>query len=103
MDLFYSGSPEGIKDLESILSPELVFRGPLYAYDSAREYIDALLSDPPVGMTFEIVESVASENAACLIYEFKKHSVTATMAQFFEVRDGLITKIILVFETEQFL
>ncbi len=102
MDLFYGGSREGIRELELILAPDLAFHGPYRAFGSAREYIDALLTSPPAGMTFEIVASFASEDAACLVYDFHKAGVTTTMAQYFQVRNGLIAKIILVFDTSAF-
>lgn len=102
MDLFYSGSPDAILELESSLSPDSVFRGPFHEYGSAREYIDALLADPPVGMQYNIIGSVDADDAACLIYDFQKGAIKTTMAQYFELREGLIVKIILVFDTSAF-
>ncbi len=102
MHLFYSGSRDGITELESILSPDLHFQGPLYVCGSAREYIEALLADPPLEMSFRVIRSFESKDAACLIYDFQKRAIQTTMAQYFELRDGLITKIILVFDTSVF-
>ena len=102
MELFFSGSKEDIARLESILAPDLTFQGPFLQSETAREYIEALLADPPRGMTFEILEAIESDTSSCLIYDLQKEGVTTTIAQYFGLRDGVIAKIILVFDTSAF-
>ncbi|MFQ5598120.1 MAG: nuclear transport factor 2 family protein [Nitrospiria bacterium] len=100
MDIFFSeDNPEQLKPL---LSGDFTFQGPFYTFDSPEDYIEALRSNPPQGMQYRIIRAYESESSACLIYRFIKPGVGTPMAQVFEVRDGRICKILLLFDTRPF-
>jgi len=49
MEIFYSG--KDIEKLTDLLAEDLSFRGQLFEFDSAEEYINSLKKDPPKGMS----------------------------------------------------
>jgi hypothetical protein len=100
MDIFFSG--EDFSELRHVLAPDLAFTGPFFSFDSAEDYIASLEADPPVECSYELLGSFEKESAACLVYRFAKPGVGTTMAQLFEVGDGRIRKILLVFDTAPF-
>lgn len=97
MDCFFGHSP--LHKMRSLLAEDLIFEGPLHRSCSARSYLEALDSDPPSDVHYEIEEVYESENSVCLIYQFSKPGVATRMAQTFEIRDGKICRIRLVFDT----
>ena len=92
-----------LDDLRAILAPDLEFRGPLFEFDSAAEYMAALESDPPDGFEFEMIRALEDGDAACLLYQFSKPGVSAVMAQLFETDGNRIVRIALVFDTARFI
>lgn len=98
LEIFYSGN--NLDRLKDILASDLSFTGPLYAFNSAADYVNALKSDPPGGMNYKIIKSFDDENSACIIYQFYKGNVSTQMAQLFEVKDEKINKINLIFDTK---
>jgi len=101
LDIFYGGG--AIDDLRAILADDLSFRGPFYRFDSAAAYIDALKSDPPEASSYQILASYEYDNSACLIYQFSKQAITTPMAQTFELVDGKIARILLIFDSAVFI
>ncbi|MHA1988712.1 MAG: nuclear transport factor 2 family protein [Promethearchaeota archaeon] len=97
MQIFYS--EKDVKELREISAKDLTFIGPLYKYNSAQDYINSLIEDPPGRTKYEIVKSFEDENSACLIYQFSKEGVSVPMAQMFEVENDKIKKINLIFDT----
>jgi len=100
MEIFYGEEP--IENLTEILSENLSFKGPLYEFSSSEEYIESLKSEPPVGLKYEMIEAYEKENSACLVYQFSKPGISTIMSQLFEITNGKISKIILVFDTGAF-
>jgi hypothetical protein len=100
MEIFFSG--ENIEELRHLFAEDLTFRGPLYEFNSAEDYIDSLKSDPPQGFAYEILSSFENSSSARLVYRFSKPGVSTLMAQLFEVSDDKISKIVLVFDTSAF-
>ena len=100
MEIFYSGND--LERLNDILAEDLSFIGPLYTFNSAEDYINSLLGDPPIGMRYEILKTFEDENSTCIIYQFYKGNVSSTMCQLFEVEDEKISKINLIFDTNAF-
>ncbi len=49
-----------------------------------------------------MIRSFEDKSGACLVYEFAKPGVCTPMTQLFEVRDGKISHILLVFDTGAF-
>ena len=56
LDIFKAGSP--FEQLESLFDPALRFRGPLFSFDDAKSYIEALESDPPRGIDYTLLTSL---------------------------------------------
>ena len=100
MEIFYGEEP--IDRLDEILSEKFSFNGPFHEFNSSAEYIDSLKLDPPVGLDYKIIEAYENENSACLIYQFSKQGMSTIMSQIFEVCNGKISKVILVFDTGAF-
>lgn len=98
--VFDSGN---LVQLHEILDENLLFEGPLFRGKNADEYINALLDSPPQNFQYKIIESFQSDHSACLIYEFKKLNKTAIMAQTFEISQDKISKIVLIFNTNDLL
>ena len=97
--IFKSGDFEG---LERLLADDLQFRGPLYNFDTANDYVNSLRADPPLGFDYEIIRTYVDNSSACLVYKFSKPGVTTTMVQTFETDNKKIKSILLVFDTSAF-
>ena len=101
MKIFYSG--KDLDDLYQLFSNEFSFKGPYFEFDSAEEYINSLKSDPPVDLEYSIIQSYENTTSACLVYQFLKSGVSIAMAQQFDVSNGKIDKILLIFDAGTFL
>lgn len=101
LDIFYH--EDNIELLRELLHYDLVFEGPMYEFTSADDYLESLKQDPPVGMDYRILKSFADDTGVCLFYEFSKneggHVIRTPMAQWFEIEQGKIRRIRLVFDT----
>ena len=96
---FFSGNISGLRH---VLAADLSFAGPFHSFHSAEAYLASLEADPPVGCSYEVLSTFETPSAVCLVYRFTKPGVSTTMAQVFEVADGKIRKIRLVFDTGAF-
>ena len=90
------------EELRNILADNFQFSGPFYNFDTADAYIDSLRTDPPVDFDYEIIKSYSDNLSACLIYKFSKPGVSTTMAQMFNITNGKIRSILLLFDTDTF-
>ncbi len=100
MEVFFA---EGDMDaLRPLLADDFRFEGPFYTYDSADAYIDALKADPPEGFAYTLIDAFEGASSACLIFEFTKPGIRVPMAQRFEMREGRITRVLLIFDTGVF-
>ena len=100
MEIFFSGKE--LDRLQGILHDDLKFRGPLYQFNSAREYIASLQADPPIDCSYKIFHAFEKENVVNLLYNFEKPGISAIMSQLFEVRDSKIINIVLIFDSAAF-
>ena len=100
MDIFYSGRE--LERLYAIMADGLRFEGPFFRFDSAHDYVASLLSDPPVGCEYQLLHAFEKGPLVNLIYEFSKPNIRTTMSQLFEVRDGKITSVRLIFDSGAF-
>ena len=100
MEIFFSG--ENIEELSHLFAKDFTFRGPLYEFNSAQDYINSLKSDPSRGFAYEIIGSFENRSSARLVYRLTNPGVSTLMAQLFEVSDDKISKIVLVFDTDAF-
>lgn len=88
--------------LYDIFAGELIFIGPFICSNTASEYINALKKDPPVNCSYEIIHQFEQQNKINVLYKFKSAEVEAWMSQLFEIEDGRIAKIILIFDSALF-
>ncbi|GJL79931.1 MAG: hypothetical protein NPINA01_29200 [Nitrospinaceae bacterium] len=100
MDIFFPG--ENLEKLRPLLADDFSFSGPFYQFDSAEDYIKSIEVDPPKEFQYKIIRSFEDDSSACLIYEFIKPGVSTPMAQWFEVKDGKISRILLIFDAGAF-
>ncbi len=91
-----------LEELRSVLTDDLQFRGPFFNFDSANAYIKSLRDDPPKDFEYKIIKRYSDDSSACLIYQFSKPNITTPMAQTFEVVNGKIKSILLIFDTRPF-
>jgi len=100
MQILFSGNDPNL--LKDILTDDCKFVGPFYKFNSAQDYIDSLIKDPPINFKCKIVKSFEDDNSACLIYKFTKPGISTTMTQLFEVSGNKISSIQLIFDTKPF-
>lgn len=100
MNSFFGQAP--IDEMESLLADDLIFDGPFHKSATAKEYLNILRENPPKDVHYNLENVYEDENSVCLIYLFSKPGVETRMAQTFEITDGKICKIKLVFDTNAF-
>ena len=100
MEAFFGLRP--LENMETVLAENLIFEGPFQRTSSAKAYIESLKSSPPENVMYETEEVFENENSVCLVYQFSKPGVKTRMIQTFEINDGKISKIKLVFDTKAF-
>jgi hypothetical protein len=93
---------EPLESMREILAEDLVFEGPYLKTFSAKEYLDSLRENPPEDVRYVLEKAYEDGSSACLIYWFSKPGVDTRMAQTFEIKDGKIHKIKLVFDSNAF-
>ncbi|MBL4576546.1 MAG: hypothetical protein JKY51_10715 [Opitutaceae bacterium] len=100
MDVVFSDKDMGA--LRPLLSDRFTFKGTLNEYNNPESYIQAMKKDPPIGFQYKMLKSFETRSAACLVYEFSKTGVNTSMAQMFEVSNGQIDRIVLIFDSAEF-
>ncbi len=100
MEIFFSG--KDLDRLYEILADDLEFNGPLATFDSAHDYISSVKADPPVLCKFRLLKTFEEGSFVNLVYEFSKPGLLTEMSQLFEVHEGKITRVKLIFDTAQF-
>lgn len=89
-------------ELHDVFTDTMTFEGPLYHFNNAQEYIDSLEDIPCDSCSFRVIEEFEKERSVCVIYEFEKNGKRVLMSQLFGFNDGKISKIRLIFNTEDF-
>jgi len=100
MKSFFGQAP--LEMMDNLLAGDLNFDGPFHKSSTAKEYLDSLRENPPIDASYKMEETFECEKSVCLIYLFSKPGVITRMAQTFEIADGKICKIKLVFDTNAF-
>jgi len=100
MASFYGQAP--LDKMEPLLAVNLIFDGPFQKFSTAKSYLDSLKANPPRNVHYKMEEIYEKGNSVCFIYEFSKPGVNTRMAQTFEINDGKISKIKLIFDTSAF-
>jgi len=95
IDRFCAGDVDGLVPL---LAPDLEFRGPWLACDSAPEYLESLRHDPPQpGCAYDVLAVTEAEDTLTLSWVYRKPCGTVMLTQRFRFRDGRISAIALEF------
>ena len=89
-------------NLAPLLSPDLHLIGPLFDFDSAMDYLDALKNGPPVQCGYRLLSVTEDADSVSVFYEYEKPESTVTIAQLFRFRAQLISEILLVFDGRGF-
>lgn len=100
MDIIFSA--EDYDQLKYILADDLQFRGPLYSFDTASDYIGAMQANPPTDFKYQILHSYEDDISACLVYRFSKPGVSTIMVQTFDIANNKIKGIRLIFDRHAF-
>ncbi len=100
MGIFFSG--QHLDELGSLLSNEFTFEGPLYKFDNGLDYIESLKDAPPIEFQYSVIAEYENELSACLVYQFSKPGISVPMAQQFEITNGKISHIQLIFDSRNF-
>ncbi|MEQ9297137.1 MAG: hypothetical protein RIF33_01170 [Cyclobacteriaceae bacterium] len=100
MDIVFSTGE--FDKLRHILANNLKFKGPLYSFDTAKDYINSMKADPPKKFKYRILKSYEDSSSACLVYNFSKPGVSTIMTQTFDMEDNKINYIHLIFDTGVF-
>lgn len=100
MACFFGDAP--LASMQELLADDLVFQGPFYEFTSAKDYLESLRADPPIGAEYKLVNVYENDHSVCFIYLFLKPGVETLMAQTFEVEKGKICKINLIFDAQAF-
>ena len=100
MEILFSGA--GQEGLLPLFGDPFLFEGPFFTFNTAEAYVRSLMADPPTGFSYKLLKSWGDDSSACLIYQFSKPGISTPMAQWFEVKNGKITKILLVFDSKSF-
>ena len=95
VERFCSGDVDG---LEALLHPELEFTGPLFRFDSRRDYLDCLRADPPQPGGCRVLAVSADPEAAAVFYEYQRTNGALAVAQWFRIDGGRIRETRLVFD-----
>ena len=100
MEVFFSGT--NMDALRPLLADDFRFEGPFYTYDSADDYINALKADPPEDFAYTLINAYEGPSSVCLVFEFAKPGIRIPMVQLFELDNGRIRKVLLIFDTGAF-
>ena len=88
--------------LKHILADNLKFRGPLYNFDTAEDYIKSMQDAPPKDFKYQVIKSYEDSSSACLVYRFSKPGISTIMTQTFDTDNDKIRSILLIFDKSAF-
>lgn len=100
MACFYGQT--SLDNMRALLADDMVFEGPFYRFDSGSDYFQSLQDDPPEGLSYEIINEFENVNCACLVYRFTRPGMETLMTQTFELKEGKIARMLLIFDTASF-
>ena len=99
LDYFSAGR---IEELAPLLAADFRFEGPLYRFNSAREYLAALRNDPPEPCRYRIISVTEDDGQVAIFYEYEKPDGDLTIVQMFTIENRRIAGITLVFDCSGF-
>ncbi len=100
LEIFFSG--QDLYRLKDLFAPDLEFTGPFHRFNNRDDYVNSLIDDPPNECGYQLLHIFEGDNRVNLIYQFSKPGITTPMSQLFEVHEGRIRRILLIFDTGPF-
>lgn len=88
-----------IKGIEPLLATNLVFRGPLYSFDSREAYLAGLRNDPPEKCGYDILSITGNKDSVAVFYDYQKPDRVIRIAQLFRIQNQKISETIVIFDT----
>jgi ketosteroid isomerase-like protein len=100
---FFSG-PARHSEVREYLSEDFVFRGPLMKADTAADYINQITSTgDELEMVARVRQLIGQGDSVAALVEFQGPGGPMTYAQWFELRDGKISRLEVVYDPRPFL
>lgn len=90
-----------IDGLALLLHTSLSYKGPLYQFESAADYLQCLRRDPPVPGHYKIKRMSKKGRVIHLSYEYIKQTKNISITQDFKIENGKITETQLDFDSTQ--
>ncbi len=88
--------------INSLLTDDFRFEGPLYVCDTRTEYIRSLRGDPPESdSTFEVERMFENGEDVCLLYRYRKPQKSLRIAQWNHFRGDKIERMVLIFDSRE--
>lgn len=75
-----------IPGIEALLSNDLKFSGTFHSFNSAKEYINSLIKNPPEKSSYKILSITKNEDSVVIFYEYQKPQITLQIAQLFKFK-----------------
>lgn len=89
--------------LRVMLAPDLVFEGPIAGHRiGAEPFLNGVAGFVTTMRHLEMLQLVASHNQAAALYDAELPTGALRFAEFFEVHDGIITSLRLVFDPNEY-
>lgn len=99
----FAVSVEGdIDGIEPFLVPELRLEGTLSTYNSASEYLNALIENPPEECDYKILIVTDNDGEVAVFYIYRKPNHNLPIAQLFKIRNNKIYEVLLIFDGRSF-
>lgn len=94
-----------VATMTSLLTEDFTFEGPMMQHDGRQDFLDSLSNCAGWKMSVEFLEALESDTQAVLLYRWSMHapvSQSLLMSEWYELRDGKICAVRLVFDSSQF-
>jgi len=96
LKIFFSGND--YDDISYLLNNEFLYESPIFSTESAEEYINRLKNSPRIDSSYTILKIFNDSGFINIIYEYKKGEIATPVSQLFELKDGKISTILLIYD-----
>jgi ketosteroid isomerase-like protein len=102
-DTFFQG-PARHADVRSWLSDDFVFTGPLMSAENADEYVQQLTAmGDELELYADIRKMVSEGDTVAVLVDFKSPAGVIPYAQWFQIREGKIARLEVIYDPRLFL
>jgi len=91
-----------LTEMRKVLADNLHFKGTYSEHDTAEEYIEGFEGEDMSAFSYNMLYTFEKDNTVCFIYNLLKPSGPLEMAQVFEIEEGKIKNILLLFDGREF-